>query len=557
MVSSPLTGSRSLRPHKVTFAADSETHSNVSLLDAMSSSESDCEEPTSNIGRTKSISDSIHSGENRRQIRKHPSRIATAPATPTNEDGTFTPLVDNRSREGNSSFSKDRLSRAPQAERQRAVKRPSVKPLSITEGPQSRTVRILPCIQKVKSDLPTISNKGKAPFPSLISVGRPASYPSHEIAKANDSESLTSGSRSSAALRHHPPFSSVRDTVASSHYIGAPDHCKSSTAISVGEEKDKHRPFTSVRGTVAPSNQKFHRRAVDLVGPSSLVGRRVIVQDDRESRHSNSEVKPSSLRDPDSDDGNSVEKRPSTPSGAEGAQTTSRCHTRDYWKSIRALKTLGSFDSVSHVSALQRKARKSQEFIGRQETLSGSPSRVIDALPQRNEEKAAIIDQHFSSRNSGGMKQDVGFERNTEKSEPTPTLAPIKINSKASPHTYGNGFPSFTHEPMSGWNGDNDSMTLQRHQEPEAEQNKQLPAINFQRLRATGPRPGVLTTLHGDRDRLSIPPPRSPASRTLLSKDSEGSFSESGTTIDPAAACCSFTVGDLSWGMEWLRFKKS
>ncbi|KAL7572080.1 hypothetical protein ACA910_001724 [Epithemia clementina (nom. ined.)] len=560
---SPISSSsRSRRSHKVTFAES--TDPKVSLLDEASSSESECEGATTSVSRPGNIAEQLLVREKQRP-RGGPIPITTASA-PVDEDQTFTPVANNRTAEGISSFSEDRLPRIPQLEQKRHMNKASGKPKGPPHASQHSGFEIQSSIYTVDRAADPASDDRDARFRSLMDTEPSASQSPRDAVPVGDSGSLNSETRNSPNTLHHPPFTSVRDTVASPHDTSVKEDCRTSTAISVGEERDGHRSFTSVRETVASATHKFYESAADLISPSSLDGGR-LRRPNEKSGQSEQKTAPSDSK------GYGNVKSSNIPAAAEKTQTKSNGHKRDYWKSIRALKTLGSFDSLSAINDPHRKARKSQEFVDRDESLRRAPLQTkAEPLVQRIDERLAS-DQLVANTFLGERNNENPFhhqnKEDVEKSyEPTPTHANMGLTSPPRIQSSRSELESMMQRSRSrGWSRE-ESIASQQHQTTMSHEDEPYRSSRINSLRPTRTRSPrrVASDFDGDSDRVRSRSSQSFASPTLLSGDSEDSGStaddqtvsilDGETTVEPTA-CCTFTVGDLRWGLEWLRFRRN
>ena len=565
------TGSRSRRNHKVTFAEDSD----ISLFDpTSSSSESDDAGATlRKYHQEEEVPDKFAVQEPSVQVRNTPVPISTNSYLQTSEEQTFTPVADNRSRESTPSRSHLPGHVMPIDEYSFEGGRVPVGLAQCSSDPTPATAMAtrIPAPLSMDGDIPVFSSADVDP-----SGNDQALNPLND----GDSATMTSESINPETISNHPPFTSVRDTVASPHSTSAQEDFRGSTSIEVGIERDGHRPFTSVRETVASRIQPFQETASQLLSPpSSIVGR----SNRQGDTMSGSSAKPF----------DSQRSTMGTGTGDGAPNNKGNGHTRDYWKSIRALKTLGSFDSLSAINDPQRKSRKSQEFVDRDDSLRGPSVRpVTDPLSQWNQERGGSMQQHSRTTptitNTSFAELPFRQSQSAEKGNPWRSESSRQHQTSggtihSAPRLHNSRIPDLLPRSRSGGTQHEAETTPVRRSQTAIDHHDHPPHYSephryinnhdnnnnvrtpVRRSRTLSP-PRDFENEQAYRERLinRVRSANSFASPTLFSRDSEDSASttddqtmsilDGGTTVGPTAACCTFTIGDLSWGLEWLRF---
>ena len=533
-----------------TSATEPPSQSDVSLFDATSSSESESDDTGSRTSQVENMRKNFFPRRQKQgQSKKAPIPISTTSVSVTNDDQDFTPVFDNR---------------AP-----KTILRLSGKRLPSPEDDVLLGTRTP--IEAVKSSsfpTPVLARTTTSPIPFDVSN-------SAEMKSSLPVESASWSPIAEETENHHPPFTSVRDTVASPHETGSRKDFfpTNATSISVGQERDGHRPFTSVRETVASLTHYYHASAADMASPSSCVGGRSKRSSDKPSYNPNlHETARDSQRDAKEEQNEKTAVVSALASEKAQAKTCGRA--RDYWKSIRALKTLGSFDSLSAINDPQRKARRSQEFVDRDE-----PRRMMrESLAHWNELRLST-EQPVSKTFSDGQQKHVSFRqdeevtgiplyRSTQINDITLSSNRRRINLPSAIVQGSSVGPQSVVPESSKELYDESTVQVQRSGTSESSQitgaelgeKCEEDDEGWTRGRRQWGYESENTRDHS----RELSPTQKFASQNLLSRDSEDSTStddpndsvlHGGTTVGQGAACCSFTVGDLSWGFEWLRSK--
>ena len=364
---------------------------------------------------------------------------------------------------------------------------------------------------------------------------------------------------------NHRPFTSVREASATQHHSvneRGDHHSELQNPQSIhggGKSDGLHSPFTSVKEAIASTQQQYVDENTASVRNSFSPG---AVQATIASK-------------------TQLEETPKNSQAANASKSTG--HSRDYWKSITALKTLGSFDSLS---ATPRKPRKSQEYISLekrnavQEPLSPMTKQKVDvqamgnSLTEWSKKKEAKdmaeiniqvetpsqassmprprsdMSQSVSMQSASLLSEAVRAAR-SGKSEPLTQegeqssskgpnyqssqmefSAPKFVEAIGSCEDRSQCKDSITNRTnTSGWSCDDSLLSY-----PDS-----APGSSVNRKKVMSP--------------ISETGPESPP--TILSQDSNDSSSTQTdrTVVEPNRACCSFTIGDISWGLEWLKGK--
>jgi len=386
---------------------------------------------------------------------------------------------------------------------------------------------------------------------------------------------------------HHTPFTSVREAVASQSRtpVRKDDHTNHSTSLGKVDEMDGHRPFTSVRETVA-SLTRDYEAIDDMTNQSASTG----------GKQGHIEVPKADLGQ------SSVRELNQEVFRKPGGDKKSNGHARDYWKSITALKTLGSFDSLSAINDPQRRARKSQEFIDRKKNTLEARQSALSREGQAETTMTKSRSQWSDENQNTGVRRTMSVDDKTQAS--LQSVSGRSVSSKAvslqsasmlSEAVYaaklGIGEDQRQHQertPTRRRSNQSTELPNRRTVDASVAYEDQSPLgkdSNTQKAHASGwscddsltsageagddaVQPQTFSRTHGRRsmprsplvlDTVSEEMPPGFSSPTLFSQDSADSNSTQfesvmgGPNFDASRACCSFTIGDLSWGLDWFR----